>query len=229
MGNRDRCTPIHMACKSGLLKVVLLLMDHDVDINARDKYKRSPLHYACDRGRLDVAIAVANQGADVNAEDEDQATPLHWSCVHGNMRVAMALVDKGADIHAKDKYGKEPKVNDEITTLFNRLWYATPLIKAMFRDDLEEFTNLLDSDCYDINEDIGSGWTLLHSIAYLNRVECLEKLLAYPLLNKRVLTTNKLQSALHVACKQGNVKIVRRLGAALLPSLNQSTVDKSSP
>ena len=47
-------TPLHLACISGHLPIVKLLVEKGVSLFAKDKSKSTPLHLASDRGSHEV-------------------------------------------------------------------------------------------------------------------------------------------------------------------------------
>ena len=94
----------------------------------------------------------------------------------------------------------------------------------------------LSEDSYDVNEDIGNGWSILHAGAYLNRVECVKLLVGsgrvepiafYGHLGKRdndndntfldsseieiSSSSSELPTALQIACSRGHIHVVLAL------------------
>ena len=155
------------ACERNLTEVAKsLLQEEGVEIDARDEtFQRTALHCACINGNMELAMALVDRGADVDARDEDQRTPLHFACANGNMELVMALVKKGANVYSKSINGYKPICTPAMIDLFNRLWYNTPLMRAMLDRDVDAFEALLNDDSVDVNADIGDeyGWTVLHA------------------------------------------------------------------
>ena len=157
---------LHWACEYGHTEVAMALMERGADIDARDDDQRTPLHYACDKGLTKVAMALMERGADIDARDDDQRTPLHYACGEGLTEVAMALIKRGADgrsVHSLDS---------SLKSLFERLWKFSPLMCALYDNDVSSFRALLDA--YDESSDVSSadGWGVLHAGVYLGRREC---------------------------------------------------------
>merc|ERR1711991_679058 len=106
--------------------------------------------------------------ADIDARDNDQCTPLNLACDRsGHTEVAMALIERGADgrsVHSLDS---------SLKSLFERLWDFSPLMCALYENDVSSFRALLDA--YDESSDMSSadGWGVLHAGVYLGRRECM--------------------------------------------------------
>jgi ankyrin repeat protein len=87
-------------------KVVRQLIEHGVDVNAKDRFGWTPLHYAvrskapsADTRRWIECIRILVQAsADVNSEDNEGITPLHRSILRNpwNLAVAEILLAAGA-------------------------------------------------------------------------------------------------------------------------------------
>ncbi|EDQ84253.1 uncharacterized protein MONBRDRAFT_30435 [Monosiga brevicollis MX1] len=76
-------TPLHYACHTGRIMVVLMLLEHGVDAKAQNKVNtslfpinlpllggRAPLHYACYNGHVKVVETLLEHGVDAEAKDE---------------------------------------------------------------------------------------------------------------------------------------------------------------
>ena len=54
-----------------------LLIEHGVDVTARDESHSTALHLASSFGRLEIVRLLLEHGADVTAQDVSGRTPLH--------------------------------------------------------------------------------------------------------------------------------------------------------
>ena len=144
----------------------MALMESGADIDARANDQSTPLHYACDEGHTEVAMALMERGADIDARDDDQSAPLHYACDNGLTEVAMALIKRGADCRSVTFR------DSSLKSLFERLWNFSPLMCALYENDLGSFRALLEA--YDESSDVSSadGWGVLHTGVYLGRREC---------------------------------------------------------
>lgn len=68
---------LHKATKDGNLEMVKMLIDYDVDINARAEDGRTPLHVACIKGDMSIAKVLVQKGAQFDLQDENGNTPTH--------------------------------------------------------------------------------------------------------------------------------------------------------
>ena len=95
--------------------------------------------------------------------------------------------------------------------LFNRLWYNTPLMRAMLDRDVDAFEALLNHDSVDVNADIGDGygWTVLHAAVDMHLGEYVTRLLQHDRMDVRVRHEPRSPTALHIACSKGDVAMVR--------------------
>ena len=102
-----------MASYLGLEYVVKrMVLDENVDIEARDKDNRTPLWYASRNGHEKVVQLLLKNGADVEAKDDYGRTPLWYASGSGHEKVVQLLLENGADIEVRDEDGRTP------------LWYA---------------------------------------------------------------------------------------------------------
>ena len=201
------------ACERNLTEVAKsLLQEEGVDVDARDiTFQRTALHCACINGNMELAMALVDRGADVDARDEDQWTPLHYACGNGHMDLAMALVKKGANVFVVNIDGNKPQCTPAMINLFNRLWYTTPLMKAMLDRDMDRFEALLNDESVDVNADIGDGygWTVLHAAVDMHLGEYVTRLLQHDRVDTSAKHEPRSQTALQIACGKGDVAMIR--------------------
>jgi uncharacterized protein len=77
----------------------------DINIEAKDKDKRTLLHYAVIENKIDLAKLLLENGADSNVNDKNQWKPLHFAAQNNNVEIAQVLIQYGADINAQDEFG----------------------------------------------------------------------------------------------------------------------------
>ena len=148
---------------------------------------------------------------DVDAGNVYQMTPLHDACDSGHMELAMALVKKGANVFVVNIHGNKPRCTPAMIDLFNRLWYTTPLMKAMLDRDMDTFEALLNDESVEVNAEIGDGygWTVLHAAVDMHLGEYVTRLLQLDRVDTTAKYAPRSQTALHIACGKGDVAMVR--------------------
>lgn len=102
----DKC--LVFACQGGHVKIVELLLEHKVDVNAPDPRLGSPLLTASQFGHEEVVRLLLHHGADVHqawqsgsGSASSGAYALHLACNGGHEGIIRLLLDHGADINAQ--------------------------------------------------------------------------------------------------------------------------------
>ena len=97
---RHKLTLLHSAID---VEIAQLLLNHGVDLNARNSNGETPLHRAVLRGRHKVARFLISKGADIYAKDKDGSTVFHSV---SDLQTAQSLLRLGLDINVRDHSGK---------------------------------------------------------------------------------------------------------------------------
>lgn len=113
-------TVLHFVCnnyKSDILvKVIQILLDAGVDMNAVNNMNNTVLHIACGNYESDklskVVKILVNAGINVNIKNYNYRTALHEVCMYHKSdrlpKIIKLLVDFDADVDAKNKSGSTP-------------------------------------------------------------------------------------------------------------------------
>ena len=120
-----------------------LLLAHEADVNAQDKYGYTPLHSAADAGNEQVAKILLDKTADINKQDNMGDTPLHVAAYEYKISVVNILLSYKVDVNKKNLYG------------------ATPLHYSASHDALD-ISKLLITNKSDVNAKDMKGKTPLH-------------------------------------------------------------------
>ena len=123
----DGMTALHWAAQHGNVKMVNLLADAGVDVEARTRLGgHTPLQVASRNAEAAAVRALLAAGADAGAVTTTGATALHFAAGSGSAAAVSALLDGGADADAR-----EP------------VWGQTPLMFAAARARTEAIAVLL--------------------------------------------------------------------------------------
>ncbi|XP_034942423.1 serine/threonine-protein phosphatase 6 regulatory ankyrin repeat subunit B-like [Chelonus insularis] len=104
----DFGTLLHHAVKRNDRYMIEALLDHKLDIEARNKEGLTPLHVAVDLDMPNIVDLLINHGADVNALTDKLQVPFHFAARRNNSQVLMSLGKKSAKINETDLSGQSP-------------------------------------------------------------------------------------------------------------------------
>jgi ankyrin repeat protein len=88
--------PIHWASKKGLEEVIMLLVNqHQCDVNAKGEFGRTPLHMAAHNGHPNICKFLIKKGANINSKTNELdgcLTPLHEAVMLQKTLVVVELL-----------------------------------------------------------------------------------------------------------------------------------------
>lgn len=99
-------TALHLAVRSGHLKLTQELIQRGFQVNSPDGGLRTPLHVASMEDASDVVFELICGKADVNMADQNQQTALHKAVQGNSLEVLRVLVERGepqlsaVDVHS---------------------------------------------------------------------------------------------------------------------------------
>ncbi|CAH2209354.1 Ankyrin repeat domain protein [Wolbachia endosymbiont of Culex quinquefasciatus JHB] len=102
---------LHLTAKLGYTSLTkALIVTKGIDVNIKDKNKKTPLHLAAENGYKEVVDALLEKDEIRINEQEDKEgwTPLHLALIIGHADVVYSLVRNGADVNIKDDYRVTP-------------------------------------------------------------------------------------------------------------------------
>ena len=156
--NKEGNTPLHLACKLGLRKLVEVILADNPDIDARNYVYATPLHLAVEEGHKGCVQLMLEAGAEIEVRNNLAQTPMHLVAIHGRIACSQLLYQAGADINAPMEKGMEP--------LHLAAWYG----------EGETVQAILDMGA-DINVQNEDGNTPLHFAAFNGQVKAIKVLI----------------------------------------------------
>ncbi|XP_069085001.1 ankyrin repeat domain-containing protein 26 isoform X12 [Pleurodeles waltl] len=106
--DKERRTPLHLACVNGHPELVTYLVENQSKINLCDSDARSPLMKAVQCQQERCATILLEHDADTNLMDINGNTALHLSALIPSVSLAAQLLEHGAHIDAQNKEGCTP-------------------------------------------------------------------------------------------------------------------------
>ena len=234
--NERNC--LHEAAISGRTSVLLIALNHQVDVSRVDVYGRIPLHYACMYGYVAMVQSLLQAGpTTINELDHDNFTPLIHSITHHQLECAQSLLVSGARIDPETDSDHVPL---NLACQYGSIAIASLLLQrnAGILPDAEglypqhllarsgqhpEALLMLEQYGADLDQpDKLYQWTPLFHAAAEGRVKCLQILLQRHV-DVKILDEKGL-SALYYAAWEGHLECMR-----LLNSTDTSVQDPARP
>ena len=114
---------------------------------------------------------------------------------------------RGAECRSVDSH------DSPLKSLFERPWNLSPLMCALYENDVGLFRSLLEA--YNESSDVSSadGWGVPHAGVYLGRRECVALYLQSERVSvarrgMRAVIGEHASTALHIACARGDVAVI---------------------
>jgi ankyrin repeat protein len=93
-------TPLHVACGSGHLETIKILLEHCANIHILDRYGYTPFHRAARMGHLEVVIYLENKIADIDRVNPDGHNALHVSAAGNSITILEYLLNSDNFSHS---------------------------------------------------------------------------------------------------------------------------------
>jgi ankyrin repeat protein len=91
--------------KKNIVDSLKIFVEHDADVNYKNKSGYSPLINSCKQGHEENVKYLIEAGADVNLGTRS-INPLFSAVKENNVEIVKILLNHGVDIHRRDRYGK---------------------------------------------------------------------------------------------------------------------------
>ena len=100
IANKDKVTPLFIACLNGYDVCVSVLLNHGADPSIVVKNNIKPLYASCQNGHHKCGLLVLLQaGALVDSQSIHGATPSYVASGIGHLKCIVMLVEHGADVN----------------------------------------------------------------------------------------------------------------------------------
>ncbi|KAK7074366.1 hypothetical protein SK128_009451 [Halocaridina rubra] len=204
--NNIKKAPLHIAARTGSVKVLKMLIGNGADATAIDEDGYTPLHVAVENNNDDVVDELLKHQENKNENFSDlldvpnnaQKTSLHFAAHTGNLDIFKRLLEAGADITAIDKDG------------FTPLHIAVATEKDHIVHEIVMFEKIKRESCCDlINATNNIQKTPLHFAAHAGNVNVLKLFLNNG--GDITLKDKDGYTPLHVAIANGRELIVKEL------------------
>ncbi|CAL1526233.1 unnamed protein product [Lymnaea stagnalis] len=106
--DKEKRTPLHLACVRGHVYVVQLLLEWKAKPNIGDSQARTPLMRAVECQQEGCVKLLLGEHVDIDTVDLQGLTPLHLAVESGNTTIIKDLIKAGASLNIKDKEGLAP-------------------------------------------------------------------------------------------------------------------------
>ncbi len=113
----DNESTLMCAARKGETEIIELLLDNNLDIEARDKDGKTALIYAIESNQLEAVKLLISRGADIEARDNQGKTALMYAAENNRFDIMHELIKQGADIEARDYLGKTATMYDRTGTI----------------------------------------------------------------------------------------------------------------
>jgi ankyrin repeat protein len=231
--NKEKETILFKACQNGLIKFIKLILKYKPDTEISNEKGNSCLWIACVNGALEIVGELLNYGADPNKKNNKGENALIPSCQRGYEDIVLSLLIAGADIDNENSNGDtaiiiccrtgQDRILDLLLKKTNKKKALNHFAKidgfsallAATESNKYECINILSKNGADLEQKtdddnkIIQGATSLHLAAYYGRTESVKVLLNLGA-NPDSVDFNH-STPLHIAIKQGNIKIVQLL------------------
>ncbi|KAL5509390.1 hypothetical protein EMCRGX_G004757 [Ephydatia muelleri] len=209
------------ACTTGDTKLVVNILQNNIDTNCRNEDGETPLFLASSHGHKEIVEMLLSSYTDINSRAKNEESALYVACKHGHKEIVDILLAKGANVNLKLNNGATPfliacqeghydivqkllrnptlKLNDTALAGFTALHFAS-------MNGHTNIAKLLISAGLDINQQNPDGATPLYVASETGYAQVVKVLVEnHANLNLKLKLTG--ESALHVAAFRGHSNV----------------------
>lgn len=216
-------TALHLAIESpSKQSVVMLLIQHKANINARDATFRTPLHISASQGNMAMCTYLLNEGATLDCREVQSKTPLQLACELGHYELVQMMLDRS---------NLNPTNMSFLAVFFTAVEYGHVQIAESFLSrglKLQELKNdsykpitlsakcgsldmidlMINEQC-DVNARNETGWNALHFSSYHGHYQVIERLIESGV--SADVTTIRRETPLLFAARRNHFAVADRL------------------
>ncbi|XP_070192077.1 ankyrin repeat domain-containing protein 26-like isoform X3 [Littorina saxatilis] len=106
--DKDKRTPLHLACAQGYEKIVQELLEWKAKTNVGDADSRTPLMKAVECRHEGCVALLLQDRVELDSVDKDGNTSLHIAAADGSSKIVKLLCQAGANLTLKNREGLAP-------------------------------------------------------------------------------------------------------------------------
>ena len=207
--DKMRRTALHIAAVKDRYQIMKLLLEHGVELEAKDCKGETALHKVSESGSLGIARMLLINGAQVRTEDGNGKNALHRVIEYKYQPLIQLFLEKGFNIVVPDDYYVDAEGKKLMLSGETNITKRSILHEAAFNADEAAIRILLQHGADIMSKDVDSGATALHCSIYKGN-EPLIRILLDNDADKEARDKNG-QTALHWAARKGRKTAVRLL------------------
>ncbi|KAL8655304.1 MAG: hypothetical protein Q9210_000972 [Variospora velana] len=202
--------------------VVMLLIQHKANVNARDASSRTPLHISAQEGNGSMCNHLLNEGAQLDAREAQSRTPLHIACEAGHYELVQMMLDR-SQLHPTEMsflaafFGAVEHGHVRIAESFFSRGLRLPELRRDRHQPLtlaaksgyQAMVDLMIHEGCDVYARDDNGWNPLHFASYHGHYQIIDGLLTSGVSAKA--TTSRKETPLLLAVKGSHFPVAERL------------------
>ena len=166
--SRSGGSPLHLAMLFRYHMLAKRLIDEGTNADIRDPFGITPLMWAAQTGHIGMTETILDAKVPLGATNDEGENALHIAIFYHHEDVAVLLIDQEhLDVNA-------PAVGER------GLWKETPLMLAVYRDQLKVVQKLLARSDLLVNTLGSGGQTAVHQIATATNVQMMRAIVNAP-------------------------------------------------
>ncbi|MGC5325199.1 ankyrin repeat domain-containing protein [Brevibacillus sp. SYSU BS000544] len=138
------------AAGKGDLEALKQCIEQGVDINARNKQKRTAILIAAMNEQYEAVEYLISAGADIDLQDQTCFNPFLWGCINGKLELVKIMIKANANVELLSRFG------------------GVGLTPASEKGHVEVVRELLTTTDINVNHTNFVGWTPLIEAIILN-------------------------------------------------------------